>query len=1548
MEVLTTEHKSTKTVSNNNRNFFETKKPLPFFAAPIIQPKLTVNQPNDIYEQEADAVADKVMRMEDTAEPTAVLHTSQPITKIQRHCAACEEEKIQRKEDEEEVQLKPMNLGIQRKCAACKMEDDLVQKKSLNTGVIQRAENGDCKLEEQELPPATLKVNGVPLQRKGIQNIITVPNNVSSTIETSKGKGNQINKSVLLFMNTRFNKDFSDVKIHTNTDAVGMNKQLNAKAFTVQKNIYFNSGEYQPETFSGKKLLAHELTHVVQQTNVSPAKNHILLKPQDNVLPLAAPVTSSASVCDQFQAATVPAQATVQSPETQANTDLPATVTPSQVSLIAPTPQTAKIIGNNDSPSTPVATQPKNIVTKSAVPDDGAFKELLAEAKKHSTKQKDHVPSGKKTIQAVNAVTEGNNAVAVVDAISAGEKVIAAENAITPTKDEQKEFQVEEFKTGIKEKLKSAFLDTEKDPLPQNKKEAAKLVDNHEKLNDVTKDAQTGIKDAKDDFVGNADQITKPGPAPDGNYDNDIAMAPAIPYTPEQVGAKPVINDASRAIPKPLSDDEMQMDEDHNADSLDKAMSDHQVSDNQLAESDEPKFLDTLDTKQTSQKELCQVPQKLQQAQNLQQQGDNLSAAQTIMNNLSGMNNARKNQFGQVKDKQASVKDEGEQRLQEYYVDIQNIYTTTETNVKNSLDYLECTVTPMFQASIDSAFETFKSKITDRLDYYYDWHIVRDDYEKDDERTQLIYNYELSELISKRDDLPENDPERKSLNDEIEAKKKNRTKLIIEKIFDEEKQAFTDALDKTIDAIAIIVSTGLKNAKDMIQKGRLAMKKENDSLSDENKLKAQEATTDFSDKFTDLEGKVNDKEGDLQDGLVKQYSESVAKLKDTFETIRKEAALSWWQKAWRKIKDIVNTIIEIGKLLLNVLKKAANVIGDIISHPIRFFENLIEGVSLGFKNFVNNLPTHLEDIVFKLILGVMPPNLTLPDKWDAKGILSFVLGIFGLSKENIRAQAVLKFTEPVVAQLEQGFELFVIFKNEGFAGLWEYIKEKIGDLKNAIIDEIISFFKDEVIGAAVEFLLSALTPASGFIKVCKSIINVVQFFLKNLVNILKLFDSILDSFADIVAGRLKNASDRVESALEDILLIGIKFLASLVGINLDKIQSKISKIVDAVKGPVNRALQWFFTKAEEFAEKSGILGLIRKGKEKYNAGKAWVNDKVEKGKAWVKGKVGAALNKFVDWWTMKEEMTFDNGEEHELYFEGEGEDAVLMMKSTPKTYKEYIQKHLIVSKDDAKADEKKKAKADALDVANEIDRLIKSNKRTETTADDEGKNSEKDMTNEFKAALKKLADLTEKFSGIDDRQLPVSSAPEYGGPSSGGFGTSMHISKLTRLGPTGTTVSVKNPIMDVLLNRLEIKRSYYIGGHLLSKNLHGSGSTWENVAPLTQGANKEHEQEIESELKDALSGKSKRIFDYTVTANYDYERKGKTDLEVDKSSHTKKDKELIKKIITNEAKIPEYFSCTVHEIDFDGNPVTGAGSFNIDDYRVYNNIDDTSPDSYVV
>ena len=138
----------------------------------------------------------------------------------------------------------------------------------------------DCEEEEklQRKPLASF------IQKKDARGGTVVSDSLSNQINSSRGKGSGLSGNTKNFMENRFGSDFSNVSIHIGGEAIQMNRELNAKAFTVGNDIYFNKGQYNQGSTSGKHLLAHELTHVVQQ-NGKPAQN-IQKQDKEDSIPL--------------------------------------------------------------------------------------------------------------------------------------------------------------------------------------------------------------------------------------------------------------------------------------------------------------------------------------------------------------------------------------------------------------------------------------------------------------------------------------------------------------------------------------------------------------------------------------------------------------------------------------------------------------------------------------------------------------------------------------------------------------------------------------------------------------------------------------------------------------------------------------------------------------------------------------------------------------------------------------------------------------------------------------------------------------------------------------------------------------------------------------------------------------------------------------------------------------------------------------------------------------------------------------------------------------
>jgi hypothetical protein len=92
---------------------------------------------------------------------------------------------------------------------------------------------------------------------------------VESEIHRAKGGGQTLDPQLQRSMGQAMGADFSHVKVHTDTTSDHLNHTLQAKAFTTGSDVFFRQGEYNPSSKGGQELIAHELTHVVQQGGAS-------------------------------------------------------------------------------------------------------------------------------------------------------------------------------------------------------------------------------------------------------------------------------------------------------------------------------------------------------------------------------------------------------------------------------------------------------------------------------------------------------------------------------------------------------------------------------------------------------------------------------------------------------------------------------------------------------------------------------------------------------------------------------------------------------------------------------------------------------------------------------------------------------------------------------------------------------------------------------------------------------------------------------------------------------------------------------------------------------------------------------------------------------------------------------------------------------------------------------------------------------------------------------------------------------------------------------
>ena len=254
-------------------------------AQAFFQPKLTIGQPGDPYEQEADTVAQQVVNGPADQAPAV---QRKKISGIQR-MATPEEEKMPstndarmrqdklqpKKEDELQTQqdkeLQPKKedeLQMQRdKKLQPKKEDELQMQQDKK---LQPKKEDELQMQQdKELQPKKedelRKQEDKELQTKSAGAPTQAGAHLSSRLDSAKGRGKPMPADTQARMEGAIGADFSTVNIHTDTESAQMNRELGAQAFTHGQDIYFGAGKYDPNSSKGQELLAHELTHTVQQ-----------------------------------------------------------------------------------------------------------------------------------------------------------------------------------------------------------------------------------------------------------------------------------------------------------------------------------------------------------------------------------------------------------------------------------------------------------------------------------------------------------------------------------------------------------------------------------------------------------------------------------------------------------------------------------------------------------------------------------------------------------------------------------------------------------------------------------------------------------------------------------------------------------------------------------------------------------------------------------------------------------------------------------------------------------------------------------------------------------------------------------------------------------------------------------------------------------------------------------------------------------------------------------------------------------------------------------
>jgi hypothetical protein len=313
--------------------------------------------------------------------------------------------------------------------------------------------------------------------------------------------------------------------------------------------------------------------------------------------------------------------------------------------------------------------------------------------------------------------------------------------------------------------------------------------------------------------------------------------------------------------------------------------------------------------------------------------------------------------------------------------------------------------------------------------------------------------------------------------------------------------------------------------------------------------------------------------------------------------------LSWAGAQVMSLLQIIFEVVAPG--VMPYIRRAAGAFTSIIRNPVGFVGNLVRAGIQGFRQFAGNFLNHLRASLISWLTGTMSgAGVYIPQAFSVMEIIKFVLSVLGLTWQNIRGKLVRVVGETAVRALEVGFDLVVTLVTQGPAAAWQKILEGITNLREMVMEQVMTFVRDRIVQAAITQLLTSLNPAGAFIQAIFAIYNTVMFFVERVRQIAQVVAAYIDSISAIAAGNIGAAANRVETTMAGLLTLVISFLARIA--RLGRVSDAVVNIVNRVRAPVDRALDrvvdWIVAQARRLGRFIAQAGVPQDPNERLRLG----------------------------------------------------------------------------------------------------------------------------------------------------------------------------------------------------------------------------------------------------------------------------------------------------------------------------------------------------------
>jgi phage-related protein len=511
-------------------------------------------------------------------------------------------------------------------------------------------------------------------------------------------------------------------------------------------------------------------------------------------------------------------------------------------------------------------------------------------------------------------------------------------------------------------------------------------------------------------------------------------------------------------------------------------------------------------------------------------------------------------------------------------------------------------------------------------------------------------------------------------------------------------------------------------------------------------------------------------------------------------------------------------------LIRQLIEKASRAWSAVLAAPIRFIRSALQAILRGLGRFVSNFLSHLwygvQGWLFNAVSerGITPPNWS-----DPRSIFGFVLDVLGISLDHVLELLARRIGQPAVARIRTMLRVLTgvwewvsVAIREGPAGIWRMIVERLRDLGNMVLETAVRWVMTRIM-AIVGARLAAMAASAGLSAILEAVYaayQAIQTAIEYARRIIQVLITVFDTVIQIAQGVIDPAAQGVETGLRMIMPVVIGFLANYAG--LGGIGARIREIIDGMRERVDQGILWLIDRA-------------------LAAGR-WILDRLRAG-------VAAVAN----WWTMRRPFR-QGGQQHTLYFEGEGASAQLMMRTTPTPIPAFLAAL--------------RARTPAPDPA------IVSGIETELTnintiKSNTGGNFGQAGGDQIRVSMNRIADFLERIGDgdIPETRVRWTSRTIMGNP----VGETMLADPLS---PRPGSLAGSAPHdASSLWNAVNRRQWTYVRGHLLNHHLYGPGVN-ENLVPIHRTLNSTMSAQVEEKVKEKVLDEHK-VVKYSVHVNFD-------------------------------------------------------------------------------